>query len=413
MTRVVVLGGCGGIGSVASRALAVSGGRADISELVLADARADTARELAERLASQSAATVHGIGVDAGDADSLRAALDGADVVLNCVGPFYRFGPPALRAAIEAGVDYVDICDDLAPTRTMLDLDGDARAAGVHALIGMGNSPGIANVFVRLCADSLLDRVESVDIMHAHGGEPEEGPGVVKHRIHAMLNDVPLFVDGELITVRQLEASGRAFVTETDFRDVGTLPAYPYPHPETITLPRHIDGMRRVTNLGVVFPLSYFHLTQDMVRLGVCTDEPLAVGDSEVVPLEFAVAHILARRPHLLREAGIDGPAGCLKVVVAGTKGGDAHTYVCSLSSRSAGAGEGTGIPAAVGTLLMAARKVAGPGVLPPEAAVDPAAFLDLAFELARQLGVGTGEGTGVHVEHIRPDGTSEAVPLA
>lgn len=70
-----------------------------------------------------------------------------------------------------------------------------------------------------------------------------------------MDNPVPLFVNGEFVEVHQLEADGRAFVREFDFRDVGRLPVYPYPHPETITLPRYLPGLQRATNMGVIFLL--------------------------------------------------------------------------------------------------------------------------------------------------------------
>jgi saccharopine dehydrogenase (NAD+, L-lysine-forming) len=403
MAKIVVLGGCGGIGSVAARALA-SGDYFD--ELVIADVRAELAQRAAAAFGKPG---IRGVGVDALDPRSLHDTLAGASVVLNCVGPFYKFGPPILQAAIAARVAYVDVCDDLAPTRRMLEMNEAAAAAGVAALIGMGSSPGLANVFARLCADQLLDEVDSVDIMHIHGGEPEEGPAVIKHRIHAMVNDVPLFIDGKLVNVRQLEPSGDAFVQQTEFRDIGTFPVYPYPHPETITLPQHIPGLRRVTNLGVVFPLSYFHLTQDMVRVGACSDTPLLVQGREVVPLEFAVAHIIARRPQLLREAGISGPAGCLKVVVGGRKQGASQTLVLSLSSKTAGAGEGTGIPAAVGAILMQRGRITRRGVFPPEAGVQPFEVLELASEISKRLGV---SGGSVHVEHIDAKGKHTPVPL-
>src|SRR5262245_49464973 len=107
MAKIVVLGGCGGIGAVAVRALA-SGDYFDA--IVIADVRGE--------LAQQSAAQLHkpgvtGIAVDASDSASLHRAIAGADVVLNCVGPFYRFGPPVLQAVIAARINYVDICDDL------------------------------------------------------------------------------------------------------------------------------------------------------------------------------------------------------------------------------------------------------------------------------------------------------------
>ena len=149
--------------------------------------------------------------VDAEDPASLARAIAGSKVVLNCIGPFYRFGPPILKAVIEAGIDYVDVCDDLDATEAMLEMDGAARVAGVTALIGMGNSPGLANVLTRFCADEMLDRVDGVDIYHAHGGEPDEGAAVIKHRIHAMTNPVPVFLNGGFIKVMMLAPDGLAW----------------------------------------------------------------------------------------------------------------------------------------------------------------------------------------------------------
>ena len=188
--RVVVLGGCGGIGSVAVRAL-VAGDRFD--EIVVADLRVDAAQAFVDELGDPRLRAAE---VDATSAEAIGGLVAGARVVVNCIGPFYRFGPPILAAVIAAGVDYVDVCDDLDATIAMLDQHEPAVAAGVTALIGMGNSPGLANVLVRFAADELLDTVERVDIMHIHGGEPSEGGAVIKHRIHAMTNDVPVFVDG-------------------------------------------------------------------------------------------------------------------------------------------------------------------------------------------------------------------------
>ena len=407
MGAIVVLGGAGGVGRVAVEALTLIDG---VDEVVVADFRADMAAEVAGALGNGQ---LRPVGIDVTDPDALAALFDGADVVLNCVGPFYKFGPPTLQAAIRAGVGYVDICDDLDATRSLLDLDLDARAAGITALIGMGNSPGLANIFVKLCAEQLLDEVTSADIMHIHGGEPGEGAAVLKHRIHAMVNDVPLFVDGGFIAVRQLEDSGAAFVHTEDFPEIGPFPVYPYPHPETITLPVAFPTLRRATNLGVVYPLSYFGLTQDLVRVGLGGYEPIAVGDVTVAPVDMAVAILQRERPRLLAEAGITGPGGCLRVVVGGTKGGAEHTYVCSLSSHGAGAGEGTGIPAALGAALHQRGGLqGGPGVFAPEAIVPVDELLALASGVVRRMSIGDGGGIPLTIEHIGPDGSTEIIPM-
>lgn len=400
----MILGGCGGIGTIATRTVVVAGAFTDV---VIADLDETRARVAA---ASFGDPRVRGIGVDVDDPDSLSRLLRGASVVLNTVGPFYRFGPQILAAAIDSGVDYVDVCDDLDATELMLQMDAAAKAKGVRALLGMGNSPGLANVLARFAADQLLDSVESVDIMHIHGGEPQEGPAVLGHRIHAMTSDIPVWEDGKMRKVRMLDDSGAAYVMDVDFRDVGRFPVYPYPHPETITLPRYLPGVRRVTNRGVVFPLSYFELTQDLVRAGVCGTSPLLVGSSEVVPRDFSIAHLISRRPRLLAEAGVTGPAGCLRIDVAGIKDGDPCRYVFSLSSRSAGAGEGTGIPAALGAVLMAQGGITEAGVNPPESAVDPVRLLTLASGIVGSLGLGGPESGSlpIHIERHGPDGVSE-----
>ena len=406
--KVVVLGGGGGVGSVAARALAQTD---DADEVVVVDLSAEAAAATVAEIADPR---FRAEGVDITDDAAFTALVDGAAVVLNCVGPFYRFGAPTLAKCIAAGVTYVDVCDDLSATRAQLDLDGDAKAAGVQALIGMGNSPGLANIFVKMCAEMFLDEVHTADIMHIHGGEPDEGAAVIKHRVWAMVNDVPLFVDGEFVEVRMLEDSARPFISDEEFIGLeGTYPVFPYPHPEVITLPPVFPTLRRATNLGVIFPLPYFTMTQDLVAAGMGSEEPLTVGGAEVAPIDVMVALLQRERPRLLAEAGVTGPGGALKVVVGGLKDGDEHTYVCTVNSEGAGAGEGTGIPAALGAILALRGAIGGgPGVHPPEAAVDVTALLELAGSVVARMGVGDGSGVPLTLEHLGPDGTREVVPF-
>lgn len=408
MGAIVVLGGAGGVGRVATEALAHV---PELDEVRVGDVREDVVAGVVAEIGEER---FRPLAVDVTDRAALVAALEGADVVLNCVGPFYRFGPPTLAAAIEAGIGYVDICDDLSATRAMLALDDDARAAGVTALIGMGNSPGLANIFVKLCAEQLLDEVTGADIMHIHGGEPDEGPAVIKHRVHAMVNDVPLFVDGEMVQVRQLGEDGAAFVRHEDFPGLGIYPVFPYPHPETITLPTTFPSLRRATNLGVVFPLPYFTMTQDLVRAGMGGEEPVDVLGHQIPPIDMMVAVLRHERPRFLAEAGVTGPAGALRVVVDGVKDGEDHRFVCTLASTGEGAGEGTGIPAALGAVLHRRGALeGGPGVHAPEAIVPVDALLELAGTVVGAMGIGGGEGMPLVIEHQAPDGSVEVIPMS
>lgn len=377
----VTLLGCGAVGSVATMVLTNS----DVfSKITLADLNVS----MANRIAQMCPIDVNIVECNANNESDIKKAIKDSDVVLNCVGPFYEFGPKIMKVVIEEGINYVDICDDYDATVEQLKMNDYAKDAGITALIGMGSSPGLANLLAKYAAENLLDEVESIDIYHAHGGEAIEGAAVVKHRIHSMEMDIPMFLDGKFVTVRLFDRSGVELEEDVEFPGIGTYRVYAYPHPETITLPKYIKGVKRVTNLGLVLPPEYAELIKTIVRIGMTSKEPLKVGEIEIAPIDFAVAFILSKRDELLKKAGLDQPVGCLKVSVKGKKDNKELKYSFSLSSKGVGMGEGTGIPAAIGTILMSTGKIKERGVLPPEACVNPLDALLLARKILQRFGM-------------------------
>src|SRR5919198_101542 len=99
--RVIVLGGCGEMGSEATRDLART---SDFEEIVVADLNLPKARALVEELGG---GRVRAESVDASDEQSLCERLRGFNVVANCTT--YHFGLTAARAAIRARVNYLDL----------------------------------------------------------------------------------------------------------------------------------------------------------------------------------------------------------------------------------------------------------------------------------------------------------------
>ena len=191
MTRVTVLGGCGAVGSVAVKTLAA---QEMFSRIRIGDVNMARAGSIIDEIGSRKVSAVR---VNAEDPKSVRKAIEGSDIVLNCVGPFYKSVKTILGVVIKEGVNYVDICDDVDVTLDILKMDKAAKKAGITALIGMGASPGVTNLLAKLVADTLLDETESVDIFHTHGGEPIEGEGVIGHRFHCMTIDIPMFLGTE------------------------------------------------------------------------------------------------------------------------------------------------------------------------------------------------------------------------
>jgi len=403
MSRFVVLGGCGAVGRVVVRTLAAFG---SCEEVVLADLDVDTASSLAAALTAKAKVTASK--VDASDVASVRAAVRSAVVAVNCVGPFYKFARPVLQACIDERVDYVDICDDVDATLELLNMDADVKVAGIRALIGMGNSPGLTNILGRVASDIFLDEVESIDVSHCHGGEEFEGAGVVAHRLHGMGMDIPMYLDGELRNVHFFEKDGIDLQGDVDFYSIGKERVFPYPHPEQITMPQHIR-CRRVTNRGTVLPQQYFHLTTEVARASLSGTGPLILGKEEV-PRDDAIPWLLRQRDRLLRVLNFGSQKGCMRVAVSGTCGGARADYIFSVASidGQGALGEGTGIPAACGAILMQQGRASGPGVLPPEAAVRPLDFLNviekvLAMEKKRPNGK---RFEGLVVQRVRTDGS-------
>jgi saccharopine dehydrogenase (NAD+, L-lysine-forming) len=88
------------------------------------------------------------------------------------------------------------------------------------------------------------------------------------------------------------------------------------------------------------------------------------------------VAYILRERERILKETGFDRQCGCCSVVVSGRRQGRPHEYRFHMASKSQALGEGTGIPAAAGVVLMCGGKISEKGVHPPEGCVNPLDFI-------------------------------------
>lgn len=71
--------------------------------------------------------------------------------------------------------------------------------------------------------------------------------------------------------------------------------------------------------------------------------------------------------------------------------------------------GEGTGIPAALVTMLMGQGKITVKGVFPPEAGVKPMDLLELAQEKVK---VGGKAGMPLIIEHIDKEGNVERMNI-
>jgi len=377
------------MGAVAVRLAAQLPG---VDEIVVADRDGAAAQRLCEELADATVG-VSAAQVDVTDDTALRHALEPADVVVNTVGPYYRFGVPVLRAAIAAGTHYIDICDDWEPTVQMLELDETARAAGVCAVIGMGASPGVSNLLAATAAaelDTVRDAYTAwpVDVPGAggDGGEVLLGsdgrPSAAA--VHWMLQS-----SGKICTVRD----GR-LTFERPLRPVGlTLPrgrcgtAFTVGHPEPITLRRTLGLSGEAVNLMVIRPQTLAYL--DVLRRD--TDRRRLT--HETAALQFAKPNLLRYLrsvPLALRSKG-PGTLPPFFAAVSGTRAGRDDVVLAHFDLSGTAAGlfgdmaRATGIPLALGLAQIVDGTARRPGVHPPDAVIDASRFFaDLGRKLDR-----------------------------
>jgi short subunit dehydrogenase-like uncharacterized protein len=83
------------------------------------------------------------------DIELIDRALDGAQAVINCAGPFLETADAVAAAALRAGIHYLDVTAEQASARATLDkYDMAAREAGIAIVPAMGFYGGFADLLV-------------------------------------------------------------------------------------------------------------------------------------------------------------------------------------------------------------------------------------------------------------------------
>lgn len=373
--KIIALGGSGTMGR---RAVKYLDAMHSNIEIVVADINEDLAAITADRYGNHVTST----GIDVLDAAALEKLLSDADLVLNTVGPFFKFGLPILKAAISAKCDYVDINDDWEPTLEMLKYDQAARDAGITALINMGGSPGMTNLLGKM-AINLLDKADTLHVCFHTDGVSVDTDDVVDtkyslssetptaasvHSVQQMTGTVRVRAKGEFLDTKPLK--------HVEIRDLGhgVNGGLILGHPEPVTLPRYFpslqdsaclvmgpqDELAQIAELmasvdsGNVSEAAAAKLLQQaFVEKPEAATSALGDPDNNISPLLYIYANGLkdGKETHIaLRMKGL--PGNCMADM--------------------------TSIPMAVGASLLMQGKITTKGVVAPEGAIDPSMFFDM-----------------------------------
>lgn len=162
---VVVLGATGVTGR---RVAAYLAARCEEDGIAWAAAGRDPER-VASTLGELGVVAPETIAADVADPDSLREMASRTRVVLDMVGPYTLYGRPVIEACIAAGSHYADLTGEIPfVRRTIDDLDGAAREAGVKVVNVSGFEALPPDLCVLLAAEAARERwdegLENVDV---------------------------------------------------------------------------------------------------------------------------------------------------------------------------------------------------------------------------------------------------------
>ena len=387
--RLLILG-AGGVGSAAAL---IAARRPFLAHVVLADsdlARAERAATAADDPRFVAAA------LDASDQAAIEAfiAEEQIDAVLGATDP--RFTMPIFRAALAAGVHYLDMAMSLSKphpehpyTQPGLKL-GDEQfaladewaASGRIALVGMGVEPGLANVFARYAADHLFSEIDEAGV--------RDGANLVVEGFEFAPSFSIWTTIEECLNPPVIYEKDRGWFTTEPFSEpetfvfpegIGPVECVNVEHEEVLLIPRWIDAKRVTFKYGL--GEEFIGVLRTLHKLGLDRTDKVRVGDVEVSPRDVVAACL--PHPATLGDRMTGKTCAGLWVRGTGKDGAARSTYLYHVVDNEWSMKEygsqavvwQTAVNPVVALELIHTGIWTGAGVLGPEA-FDAVPFLDL-----------------------------------
>ena len=370
--------GAGGVGGVVARKCAQH--RRELGGILLCSRSVGKCREIARAAGGEV-----GFGrLDADRPEEVEACIAGcgARLVINAASPYQNL--PVMEACARSGTHYVDTSlydtPGQAPYDYQAQWDFSRRFAekGATALLSIGFDPGVVNVYCAHGARSLLDDVESIDIIDCNAGSTGRAFATnfdPETNIREILHPPIVLEEGRLETREPLGES-RVF----DFPGIGEREAWLVAHEEVLSLARFVPGVRHV-RFWMAFTGDYLRHLRALRDVGMTSIRPVAHQGREIVPLQFLKT--------LLPDPATLGPESrgitCIGVILEGTRGGRPARFLiynncrhedCHAEVGSQAVSYTTGVPAVLAARLILSGSWNRPGVWNPEQ-MDPAPFMD------------------------------------
>jgi len=381
MSKVVVIG-AGGVGHVVAHKCAQ---RPDVfSEIVLASRTVARCDAVARSVAELTGRQLRTAAVDADDARQVTALLEAERpaLVIHVALPYQDLA--IMDACLAAGVDYLDTANYEPPDEAKFEYRWQwayrerFRAAGRMALLGSGFDPGVTNVFCAHARRHLFDSIRTIDILdcnagsHGHPFATNFNPEI---NIREITQPGRFWERGEWKTIPPM--SERWLF---DYPEVGPRMSYLLYHEELESLVVNTPGLERI-RFFMTFGDEYLTHLRVLQNVGMTRIDPIDFQGHQIVPIQFLKALL----PDPASLAPTYTGKTCIGCLVEGEKdGARRRVFIYNVCDHAASYREvraqaisyTTGVPAAVGAMMMLTGRWRGAGVFNLEE-LDPAPFLE------------------------------------
>lgn len=381
MTRLLIIG-AGGVGQVAAHKCAQM---PEFSEIMFASRTQSKCDRIAADIQKRYGRTMQTAKVDADNVAETVALMRQfkPDVLLNVALPYQDLN--LMEACLEYGCHYVDTANYEPPDVAKFEYKWQwayqerFEKAGLMALMGSGFDPGVTNVYTAYLAKHAFDQINELEIIDCNAGD---------HGLPFATNFNPE------INLREVSSNGRYWENNAwvetrpleygmkfDFPEgIGEKKLYCLYHEELESLALHYPTLKRA-RFWMTFSDNYINHMKALKNVGMLGIKPVMHQGMEIIPIEFLKT--------LLPDPASLGPLTkgktCIGCLVKGLKDGAPKTMwiyntcvheECFAEVGSQAISYTTGVPAALGALLVGTGVWSGKGVFNMEQ-MNPDPFME------------------------------------
>jgi len=358
----------------------------DVKAVTVADFHLEKATAVASAVNSDRVTVTQ---ADASNVEAMADLITGHDSVISCVNYWYNVG--LSRVAIDCRANFCDLGGNNYIVDEQLELDAQAKAAGINIIPDCGLAPGMVSILAMHGAA----RFEQVDEIHIRvGGLPQKPEPPLDYQlvfsVEGLINE---YVEvARVIRDREIkEVDSMTELESLSFEGFPPLEAF-QTSGGTSTLPDTFLGKIRELDYKTIRYAGHCDKFKAMVDLGLCSSDEMTADYQKIVPRKvfgkLLEKHLPADRPDyvLVRLEFV----GTSKPFDPGTSNGsgqpsrlrydiiDKQDEATGLSAMM----RTTAFPASIIAQMMARGEVLQRGATPQEKAIDPDKFVS---ELARR----------------------------